>query len=109
MSTRVTVIAAALLIAACSSEPSATSVAETTVSTVGTTTIGTTTSTVADTMTTVVDNTTTTTSLEDFDGPPLLVATESGIQLVGVGETTTLLDIPASLAADDLMGGVVFQ
>ena len=109
MSTRITVMVATLLIAACSSEPVATSMAETTVSTVGTTTIATTTTTIADSTTTVVETTTTTMILRDFEGPPLLVATESGIHLVGVGETTTLLDLPASLAADDLMGGVVFQ
>lgn len=39
----------------------------------------------------------------------ILVASESGIVLVDGANTTTLLDEPASVAVDDLMGGVVYQ
>jgi hypothetical protein len=39
----------------------------------------------------------------------ILVASESGIVLIDGANTTTLLDEPASVAVDDLRGGVVYQ
>jgi hypothetical protein len=68
------------------------------------------------TSTTGAVNTTTTTAATTTTEPEaavvptgILVASESGIVLIDGANATTLLDEPASVAVDDLMGGVVYQ
>lgn len=105
MSFRNAAVVAALLIAACSAEPDSTS--DTTLPGPPTTTTATTTTTTEATTMTTTGSTTSTGDPGPI--PPLLVAGDEGIQLIDATETRTLLDVPASVAADDLMGGVVFQ
>lgn len=68
------------------------------------------------TNTSAIDPTTTTaeaTSTSEASPPivsgPILVAGEAGVVLIDGERTSTLLDEPVSVAADDLMGGVVYQ
>lgn len=113
MTSRSGLAVVAALLAACSGP--ADSVA-TTVSDVATTTgatasteVSTTTVPGAPTTTTTVAGTTTTGPVPVGAPTGILVAGEAGIELVVDGTATTILDVPASIAADDLMGGIIFQ
>ena len=60
---------------------------------------------------TMTSASTTTSAATDSDGvpAPVLVADESGVVLLDGEISKALLDEPASIAVDDLMGGLVFQ
>ena len=104
-------VVAAMMIAACSGPTGDTTVPDSTTTTSATapTEVPTTTAPDTPTTTTTVADTTTTEPAPVGSPTGILVAGEAGIELVIDGAATMILDVPASVAADDLRGGVVFQ
>ena len=106
---RICVTIALFLLAGCSSSSETTTTVTHDTATTEIPAESTTSTTAVDAPTTTVEATTTM-SAGAADVPTgILVAGESGIVLVEGGNASTVLDQPASVAADDLMGGLVFQ
>ncbi len=105
----ISVSIALLLLAGCSSSSETTTTVTLDANTTENPSESTTSTTAVEAATTTVEATTTTSAGAAGVPTGILVAGESGIVLLEGGNASTVLDQPASVAADDLMGGLVFQ